>query len=452
MEKFTNFAVRIEFKAMVISRNEYIKQLVSKSWNNRIKIITGIRRCGKSFLLNTLYREYLLVNGVSADAIISVDLEKKSDAKYRNPITLYDYIIKTTADVTKRHYVFIDEIQMSVKVKNPDLEGIEVPESDEDMLYITFYDILNDLIAKPNLDVYVTGSNSRMLSKDIVTYFRDRGSEIKVYPLSFSEFYNAAGEEKADAFTEYMRYGGMPSAVLEKDEKEKMKYLRELHQKVYFKDIIERYNLKDDSILEALVDSLYSAVGSLTNIHNLSNAASTLMKKGTSDNTVKLYIDYLKDAYLMQDAKRYDVKGKRYFDYPQKYYAMDIGLRNAKLNFRQMDSGHIMENIIFNEMIRRGYSIDVGMVQINSTAGGKKTMTQNEIDFIVNTGSSKIYIQSAWNLDTQDKINQETLSLKNTGDFFRKIVVVGGNQKLWTDDNGITYIGIIPFLLEDILN
>lgn len=436
---------------MTIKRDYYVKQLISKSWNNKVKIITGIRRCGKSFLLNTLYRDYLLNEGVSENEILSFDLEKKSDAKYRNPLAMYDYIIEATADTEKKFYVFVDEIQMSIKVKNPDLETVEVGPEDSDMLYITFYDILNDLVLRANLDIYVTGSNSRMLSKDIVTYFRDRGSEIKVYPLSFFEFNSISETDKTDSFEEYMRYGGMPSAVLETDESEKMKYLRELHHKVYFKDIKERYNLKDDAVLDALVDSLYSAVGSLTNIHNLSNAAATLMKKGTSDNTVKLYVDYLEDAYLMQEAKRYDVKGKRYFDYPQKYYSMDVGLRNAKLNFRQMDSGHIMENIVFNELVRQGYSVDVGMVQINSLEDGKKTMKQHEIDFVVNTGNCRIYIQSAWNMDEPDKAAQETLSLKNTGDFFRKIVVIGGNQKMWTDENGITYIGVIPFLLQDIL-
>lgn len=451
LKKVTNFAVKFNADIMIIKRDEYITQLVSKSWNNKVKIITGIRRCGKSFLLNTLFRNYLLENGVSEDEIISIDLEKKSDAKYRNPIALLDFVIKRARNQSGRYYVFIDEIQMAAKIKNPDLEGVQASEEDGDLLYITFYDVLNELISKPNLDVYVTGSNSRMLSKDIVTNFRDRGTEIKIYPLSFAEFYNVSNEEKADAFESYMRFGGMPSAVIENDEKEKMKYLKELHNKVYFKDIVERYKLKDDTVLDALVNSLYSAVGSLTNVHNLANAASTLMQKGTSDNTIKSYIDFLEDAYLMMEAKRYDIKGKKYFEYPQKYYAMDIGLRNAKLNFRQIDSGHIMENILFIELIRRGYSVDVGMVKINSCTTGKKMMSQHEIDFIVNTGTNKIYIQSAWNLDSRDKEDQETLSLKNTGDFFRKIVVTGGNGKMWTDENGITYIGVIPFLLQDIL-
>ena len=435
----------------MIRRYDYIRRLAAKSWNGKIKIITGIRRCGKSFLLNTLYRDYLLGEGVAKDEIISIDLEKQSSAKFRNPLLLSNYVSEKSADRSRKYYVFIDEIQMSFKVKNPEFSGVETVPEDENLLYISFYDVLNELVSHENLDIYVTGSNSKMLSKDIVTTFRDRGSEIMVSPLSFSEFYNNSDLEKADAFEDYMRFGGMPLAVLENDGSEKMKYLRELHERVYFKDIVERYRLKNDSILEALVDSLYSAVGSLTNVHNLANAASTLMQKGTSDNTVKAYIDYLEDAYLMQDAKRYDIKGKRYFEYPRKYYATDVGLRNARLNFRQMDSGHLMENIIFNELIRRGYSVDVGMVEINGNADGKKASSCNEVDFIVNTPGNKIYIQSAWNLDSDEKRAQETLSLRNTGDFFRKIVIVGGNGKMWIDETGITYIGIIPFLLEDIL-
>lgn len=435
----------------MIRRDDYIRRLAAKSWNGKIKIITGIRRCGKSFLLNTLYRDYLLGEGVAEDEIISIDLEKQSSAKFRNPLLLSSHVSGKSADRSRKYYVFIDEIQMSFKVKNPELSEVETVPEDEDLLYISFYDVLNELVSHENLDIYVTGSNSKMLSKDIVTTFRDRGSEIMVSPLSFSEYYSNSDLEKADAFEDYMRFGGMPLAVLENDGSEKMKYLRELHERVYFKDIVERYRLKNDSILEALLDSLYSAVGSLTNVHNLANAASTLMQKGTSDNTVKAYIDYLEDAYLMQDAKRYDIKGKRYFEYPRKYYATDVGLRNARLNFRQMDSGHLMENIIFNELIRRRYSVDVGMVEINGNADGKKASSCNEVDFIVNTPGNKIYIQSAWNLDSDEKRAQETLSLRNTGDFFRKIVIVGGNGKMWTDETGITYIGIIPFLLEDIL-
>lgn len=414
-----------------------------------MKIITGIRRCGKSFLLSTLYKNYLLGEGVDEDCIIQVALDRKSDLKYRNPNVLFDYIISATKDTSKRYYVFIDEIQMSVKVKNQDIDDRDVSGDDSDMLYVTFYDILNDLMTHNNLDIYVTGSNSKMLSSDIVTNFRDRGSEIKVFPLSFKEYYEASGLEKADAFEEYLTYGGMPLAVQEREQTERQHYLYQLHKNVYAKDIVERYKIRDDEILDALIDSLYSAVGSLTNTHNLANAASTLMRRSVSDHTIKNYIDYLEDAYLFVSAKRYDIKGKKYFNNTQKYYAIDTGLRNAKLNFRQQEKSHIMENMIFMELIRRGYRVDVGVVELNREIAGKRTISRYEIDFIVNTGHDKIYIQSALNVDTEEKKNQETFSLKKSGDFFRKVVILDGNSKPWVDDDGIMYIGVIPFLLDE---
>ena len=434
---------------MIIERAQYIKSLLAKRWNGRVKIITGIRRCGKSFLLSTLYKNYLLGEGVDEDCIIQVALDRKSDLKYRNPNVLYDYIISATKDTSKRYYVFIDEIQMSVKVKNQDIDDRDVSGDDRDMLYVTFYDILNDLMTHNNLDIYVTGSNSKMLSSDIVTNFRDRGSEIKVFPLSFKEYYEASGLEKADAFEEYLTYGGMPLAVQEREQTERQHYLYQLHKNVYAKDIIERYKIRDDEILDALIDSLYSAVGSLTNTHNLANAASTLMRRSVSDHTIKNYIDYLEDAYLFVSTKRYDIKGKKYFNNTQKYYAIDTGLRNAKLNFRQQEKSHIMENMIFMELIRRGYRVDVGVVELNREIAGKRTISRYEIDFIVNTGHDKIYIQSALNVDTEEKKNQETFSLKKSGDFFRKVVILDGNSKPWVDDDGIMYIGVIPFLLDE---
>lgn len=434
---------------MIIEREQYVNELLSKRWNGKVKIITGIRRCGKSFLLSTLYKDYLKAEGVPEDCFVEIALDKKAHVKYRNPNELYDYIINRTPDALKRYYVFIDEIQLSFKVKNEDVDERLVPEEDQDMLYTTFYDILNDLMGRSNLDVYVTGSNSKMLSKDIVTNFRDRGSEIKVYPLSFKEYYPISGMEKADALEEYMTYGGMPLAVLEKDEAEKRKYLKGLHKRVYIKDIVERYKLKDDEVLDALIDALSSAVGSLTNPHNLANAAGSLMKRSTSDHTIKNYLDYLEDAYLFASAKRYDVKGKRYFENTLKYYSMDTGLRNAKLNFRQQEKSHLMENMIFIELLRRGYSVDVGVVEVTIVKDGKKQQSQYEIDFIVNTGREKVYIQSALNVDTEAKRNQETFSMKNSGDFFRKIVILDGKTKAWTDEDGIIYIGVIPFLLEE---
>lgn len=433
---------------MVIKRDKYVNELQSKRWNGKVKIITGIRRCGKSFLLSTLYKDYLKDEGVPEDCFVEIALDRKAHVKYRNPNELYDYVLNLTQDESKRYYVFIDEIQLSFKVKNKDMDENLIPDEDKDMLYTTFYDVLNDLMARSNLDVYVTGSNSKMLSKDIVTNFRDRGTEIKVYPLSFKEFYAVSGLEKADALEEYLTYGGMPLAVIEKDEAEKRKYLAGLHKNVYIKDIVERYKLKDDEVLEALIDSLSSAVGSLTNPHNLANAAGTLMRRTTSDHTIKNYLDYLQDAYLFIAAKRYDVKGKRYFENTQKYYSMDLGLRNAKLNFRQQEVTHIMENVIYNELRMRGFSVDVGLVESREMRDGKSQYIQYEIDFIASNGMEKYYIQSAFSLDDEEKRQQELRSLLKVGDSFRKIVITGNDIAEYTDNYGIRYMGLFQFLLS----
>lgn len=437
---------------MIIERNEYLDRLLATRWNGKVKIITGIRRCGKSFLLSTIFKNRLVEEGVNPDDFINIDLDRKSNIKYRNPNALYDYVIERTKDTKRKYYILIDEIQLSYRVKNEDIDEALVPEEDRDMLYTTFYDILNDLMARPNLDIYVTGSNSKMLSKDIVTNFRDRGTEIRLYPLSFAEYLSVSDKEKADALEEYLMYGGMPLSALEPNEKEKRKYLQGLFANVYIKDIVERYKLKDESILGPLVDALSSAIGSLTNPNKLANTASSAMGKVPSHNTIKNYLTYLEDAYLFQCAKRWDVKGKKYFDSIHKYYAMDLGLRNARLNFRQQERSHLMENAIYNELVRRGYSVDVGIVELSRVRDGKRTMSQYEIDFVVNVGNSKVYIQSALNVDTPEKKDQERFSLINTGDFFRKIVVLDGNSKLWTDEDGIIYVGVIPFLLEDMLS
>lgn len=434
---------------MVIERNEYINKLMSKRWNGKVKIITGIRRCGKSFLLNTLFKQKLIEENAGEVNFVEIALDRKSHLKYRNPNLLYEYVIKQTKDKSKKYYVMIDEIQLSYKVKNDDIDESVVPEEDQDMLYTTFYDVLNDLMSHPNLDIYVTGSISKMLSNDIVTNFRDRGSEIRVYPLSFDEYLSYSGLDKADAFEQYLMYGGMPLAVLEEDENEKRKYLQGLFHNVYIKDIVERYKLKDDAVLSALVDALSSSVGSLTNPHKLACTAATLLDKSTSDHTIKNYLDYLEDAFLFKSAKRYDVKGRKYFSSIQKYYSIDLGLRNARLNFRQQERSHLMENMLYNEIIRRGYSVDVGVVEVERMVDGKRKQGQYEIDFVVNVGNEKVYIQSALNVDTPEKKDQETFSLHNTADFFRKYVVLDGNQKMWTDDNGVIYVGVIPFLLND---
>lgn len=323
-----------------------------------------------------------------------------------------------------------------------------VPEEDRYLLYITFYDILNDLMARKNLDIYVTGSNSRLLSKDVATNFRDRGCAIQIYPLSFSEYYEYSGLEKSDAWEEYMTYGGMPLAVLEKNETERADYLKNLFTKIYIADIKERYNLKDEGPLGNLIDVILSSVGSLTNPHKLNNTLTSVQHLKLSDHTVKNYLEYLEDSFIIKKANRFDVKGKSYLDFPMKYYAVDIGLRNARLNFRQQERSHIMENIIYNELISRGYSVDVGVVQVSSTENGVQKKNNLEIDFIINQGFNKIYIQSAFSIDDPEKKNQEIKSLLHSGDFFKKIVVIGGNQRRYQDENGITIIGVIPFLLD----
>ncbi len=432
---------------MVISRNDYVEQIYAKSWNGKVKIITGLRRSGKSYLLSHLYKQFLLDKGVKADCFVEIDLENPSHAAYRNPKTLYEYVLSQCKDKRRKYYVFIDEIQRSYKIKDADVDESQMPEEDRDQLYITFYDILNGLRGQPNMDIYVTGSNSKMLSKDIVTYFRDRGSEIKVYPLSFAEFYAFAGLEKADALEQYLTFGGMPLAVLESNENERRKYLSGLHKNVYLKDIVERYRLKDDVVINALTNTIYSAVGSLSNPHKLANTIKTVMSIETTDPTIKNYLGYLEDAYLVSVAERYDIKGKRYFENIKKYYAMDLGLRNARLNFRQQERSHLMENMIFNELIRRGHSVDVGVVEVEQVVNGKRHQAQYEIDFVVNVAKEKMYIQSVLNIDTDEKKQQETFSLHHIRDSFRKMVVLDGNASPWVDEDGVMYIGVIPFLL-----
>ena len=434
---------------MDIQRNDYVERLYAKSWNGKVKIITGIRRCGKSYLLSHLYKQFLINKGVAEDCFVEIDLEEKSNAAYRNPNVLSDFVMKQCKDKKRKYYVFIDEIQRCSKVLAPNVDLSRVAEEDQDSLYITFYDVLNGLRKQPNIDVYVTGSNSKMLSTDVVTYFRDRGSEIKVYPLSFAEYYAFAGLEKAEALDYYLNFGGMPLAVLESNEQEKRNYLANLHKDVYMKDIVERYKLKDDVVIDALTDAVYSAIGSLSNPTKLANTITTIMGQKTTDKTIKAYLGYLEDAYLISVAERYDVKGKRYFENIKKYYAMDLGLRNARLNFRQQERSHLMENMLYNELIRRGYRVDVGVVEVQRMIDGKRQQAQYEIDFIVNTGFEQIYIQSALNIDTEDKKDQETFSLRNTRDSFRKIVVLDGYSLPWIDDDGITYVGVIPFLLAD---
>lgn len=447
MTEFQRMSIKFgEELHMRIERDLYLNRLISKMHNGKVKIITGIRRCGKSYLLRYIFRDYLLKSGVKADHILEIALDQKQYEAFRNPDTLYDYVINSmTAD--GEYYLFVDEIQLSYRVKREDTDLSRIANEDRALAYTTFYDVLNDLMAKPNLDIYVTGSNSRMLSKDIATNFRDRGSEIRMFPLSFSEFYSISEMEKTDAWAEYIVYGGMPLAVLEKDENEKAAYLSGLFDRVYIADVVERYGV-DDSYVENLIDVVASSVGSLTNPSKLANTLNSVNHAHTSDKTVKKYLDALEDAFIFEKALRYDIKGKAYFDSPLKYYATDVGLRNARLGFRQIEETHLMENILFNELIIRGYNVDVGAIRFAEMKDGKKVEKMHEIDFVVNLGMKKVYIQSAFSIADSDKKKQEITPLLKSGDFFKKIVVTAGNSKPHVDDNGICYTGIIPFLLN----
>lgn len=433
----------------VINRDRYLARLIKHMHNGRVKIITGIRRCGKSFLLFNLFKHYLVEQGIEDSHVIEVALDRRGFARLRNPNELYSYIMQRVGS-TGRFYVFIDEIQLSYKVKRDIDESIVAPE-DRDLLYVTFYDVLNDLMANPQLDVYVTGSNSRMLSSDIVTNFRDRGTEITVEPLSFAEFHAWSGGEKVDDWDRYLVYGGMPAAVVEPDDRERERYLSGLFDRVYRADIIERYGIANPYVLDHLVDALSSSVGSLTNPTKLANTLNTVAHAKTTDKTVKKYLDALIDAFLFRKALRYDVKGKKYFEYPAKYYATDVGLRNARLNFRQVEETHLMENVLYNELIRRGYSVDVGAVEFADAESGKKGSSMHEIDFVLNMGANRLYIQSALSVEDESKRKQEIAPLMKSGDFFRKIVVTGGSRLPVMDENGITYVGIVPFLLDESL-
>ena len=425
---------------MIINRDAYLHRIISYMWDGQVKVITGIRRCGKSFLLNTLFRQYLLQQGVSEDNIISVELDLTKDIKYRDPLCLAEYVRNKVSGSTEKFYLFVDEIQMSDTVNNP---------YNPDGKKITFYDALNDLRSLPNLDVYVTGSNSRMLSRDILTEFRGRSDEIHVHPLSFSEYYSAVGGDKEDAFEDYTFYGGMPLIISRPDDTAKAAYLRSLFSEVYIKDIVERKKITREDILTELLELLCSSVGSLTNPKKISDTLRSKTGEDISLNTISSYIGHLEDAFLFSESKRYDVKGRKYFEYPYKYYSEDIGLRNACINFRQQEMTHIMENIIFNELIIRGFSVDIGVVfQSEKNSTGTTSRVAREIDFIATKGSKKVYIQSAFALPDEAKTIQESKPLSLTGDSFPKIIIRKDIRKKWYNDKGILNIGLTEFLLD----
>lgn len=430
---------------MEIKRERYLKRLISFMWDGQVKVITGIRRCGKSYLLGTLFRNYLLEQGVDGSRILSFELDLAKDIKYRDPLALAGYVRSIVENKTEKFYLFVDEIQMSDEVPNP---------YNKDGRRITFYDALNDLRSLPNLDIYVTGSNSRMLSSDILTEFRGRSDEIQVHPLSFAEYYSAVGGDKYDAFDNYAFFGGMPLVISRPDDAARMKYLRSLFSEVYIKDIVERKKIKREDILDLILDLLCSSVGSLTNPANVANTINSKQKlsgkNAVAQNTIKSYMDHLADAFLFSECRRWDVKGKSYFDYPNKYYCEDVGLRNARIGFRQQEMTHIMENIIYNELIIRGYAVDVGVVYgSGKDSKGRTVQVAREIDFVVNSGGKRTYIQSAYALPDSEKAETENKPFQLTGDSFPKIIVRHDIRKRWYDDNGILNIGIIDFLLDD---
>ena len=430
---------------MQYARKQYLDQLIRKKDNGRIKVITGLRRSGKSYLLFTLYRQYLLDSGVEDDQIVELALDEIDNAKYRNPFELNKIVKERITDKSKRYYVFIDEIQFVTEVQNPYV--------DDPNEKLTFIDVVLGLMKIPNADIYVTGSNSKMLSSDILTQFRDRGDEIRVNPLSFAEVYENYAGDKRGVWRDYYTYGGMPLVWLTESHEERSRYLRDLFTRTYIKDVLERHQIKNNAeVLEILLNVLASGIGSLTNPSRLSNTFDSERHIRIAPDTLDTYIGYFMEAFLLQKAERYDVKGRKYIKTPVKYYYSDVGLRNARLGFRQLEETHLMENVLYNDLIRRGYDVDVGVVEQNVRKDdGKKARKQLEVDFVVNRGEERYYIQSALSIDDPDKKAQEIASLIRIPDSFKKIVVVKDYIKPWRDEHGIQYVGIEDFLLDEIL-
>lgn len=408
---------------MEIKREYYLKQLIDKQGNGLIKIVTGLRRCGKSYLLDPMFKNYLLSTGVNEEHIIKIDLDIRENSKYLDPDVLNQYVKSKIID-NSNYYIILDEVQ---KVKD-------------------FESVLNGFLKMSNVDVYVTGSNSKFLSKDIITEFRGRGDDIHVYPLSFAEFYSVYEGDKISAWKEYITYGGLPLVLNQKTNEGKVNYLNNQQKNVYLNDVIERNKIKNDKELYELIRIISSSVGSLTNPTKLYN---TFVSKGSgdsiSDKTIYNYLSYLEDAFIIEKSSRYDIKGKKYIETPYKYYFVDIGIRNSLLGFRQIEENHIMENVIYIELKRRGFNVDVGVVETTEKNKHKKL----EIDFIVNKGYDRYYIQSALNIDSEEKKQQELRPLLNVKDFFKRIVVVNGDIPMYKNEEGILIIGIFDFLLNE---
>lgn len=412
---------------MIIERPLYLKQLIALRHNGMIKIVTGIRRCGKSFLLSTLYAGWLKEQGVDNDHIIDINLEDRRNKALRDPDNLLAFIDSRIKD-NEMHYVMIDEIQL-------------VPE---------FEDVLNSYLNMPNVDVYVTGSNARFLSSNVRTEFAGRGDEVRLHPLSFSEFSSARGDDKTLNLREYMIFGGMPQVVLRNTEKEKSEVLKALFQRTYIRDIVERYNIKNVEELDELLDILASTIGGLTNPTKLSNTFESVKHKKVNRMTITSYLNYLCESYLIEKSCRYDIKGKRYIDSPYKYYFVDCGLRNARLNFRQTEFTHLLENIIYNELLIRGFNVDVGVVskQVRND-DGNRIRRNYEVDFVCNQGSRRYYIQSAYRMVDEEKVRQEETSLRSIDDSFKKIIILGESTPVIRNESGITIISIYDFLLNE---
>ena len=412
---------------MDIKRDKYLNDLINRMHNGMIKVVTGIRRCGKSYLLFNIFKNYLLEHGVAASHIITIELDQRKNKKYRDPDTILDYIESLIED-DEQYYIMLDEVQMLQE----------------------FEEVLNSLLHIRNADIYVTGSNSKFLSKDVITEFRGRGDEIHIYPLTFKEFMEAYDGDMYRGWAEYVVYGGLPLTVTMKTEEQKISYLTNLFKETYLKDIIERHHIEKTQELEDLVNILASAIGSLTNPPKIEATFKRAIQSTISLNTIRQYIEYLEDAFIINKANRYNVKGRKYIGTPLKYYFEDVGLRNARLGFRQVEETHLMENIIYNELRSRGYTVDVGVVEKRGTdENGKEYKNQLEIDFVANLGSKRYYIQSAFSMPTEEKRIQEKASLVNVNDSFKKIIVVKDVVNVTRDEDGITTMSIYDFLLKE---
>ena len=412
---------------MEIRRDTYLKKLINRMHNGMIKVVTGIRRSGKSYLLFTIFKDYLFSKGVDEDHIISIELDRLENKKYRNPYVILEQIRSQLID-SKDYYIFLDEVQ----------------------LLDQFEDVLNSLLHIKNVDVYVTGSNSKFLSKDIITEFRGRGDEVHVYPVSFREYMTVFNGDKYEGWSSYVRFGGLPLTVTMNSDEQRVEYLTRLFEETYIKDIIERNHIEKKQELNDLINVLASGIGSLTNPSKIVATFNSVIQSDISLNTVRSYIEYLEDAFIISEANRYDVKGRKYIGTPLKYYFEDVGLRNARLGFRQVEETHLMENIIYNELRVRGFSVDVGVVMKRKrTKAGVQEKKQLEIDFIANQGSRRYYIQSAFSIPDEEKREQEKASLINVGDSFKKIIIVKDVVKPWHDDDGILTISLYDFLLDE---